>query len=80
MSDLSNDQLIAFKTNSGYMPEQLGTLILMVLFAVVLVWGVWAIKTAYSGWTAQQLTPKEFFMVLVRFLVIYIVLTFFLLS
>lgn len=80
MNPLSADQLAAFKSNSGFTPEQLGVLILSVLFAVLLVWGVWAIKTAYSGWVAQELSFKAFLMVVVRFGVIYLVLTFFLLS
>ena len=77
---LSNDQINAFKTNSGYMPEQLGTLVLSFLFAIALVWGVWAIKSAYSGWVTGQLSQKEFALVIVRFAIIYCVLTFFLLS
>lgn len=77
---LSPDQVSTFHTNSGFTPEQLGTLILSVLFAVLIVWGVWAIKTAYAGWVTQQLSHKEFVLVVVRFAVIYCVLTFLLLS
>lgn len=77
---LSTDQINAFKANSGYLPEQLGTLVLSFLFAITLIWGVWAIKSAYSGWVTGQLTQKEFVLVLVRFSIIYCVLTFFLLS
>jgi len=77
---LSADQVSAFNTNSGFTAEQLGTLVLCVLFALVIVWGVWAIKTAYYGWTTQQLSNKEFFMVVVRFCSVYCVLTFLLLS
>lgn len=80
MSDLSAEQVVAFKTNSGFTAEQLGTLILCVLFAVLIVWGVWAIKTAYYGWTTKQLSSKEFVLVIARFGMIYCVLTFFLLS
>lgn len=77
---LSSDQINAFKTNSGFMPEQLGVLILSFFFAILIVWGFWAIKTAYSGWVTQQLSHKEFLMVVVRYAAIYVVLTFFLLS
>ncbi len=77
---LSADQTNAFNTNSGFMPEQLGVLILSALFAILIVWSVWAIKTAYAGWVSQQLSHKEFLMVVVRCSVIYIVLTFLLLS
>lgn len=80
MSDLSTDQVTAFNANSGFMPEQLGILILGILFATLIVWGAWTIKTAYAGWATQQLSHKEFLMVVVRFIVIYVVLTFLLLS
>lgn len=80
MSLLSDEQIQAFNNNSGFMPEQLGTLILSLLFAILIVWGVWAIKTAYSGWVTQQLSHKELVLVIVRFGVVYVVLTFLLLS
>lgn len=78
--NLSADQLNAFNSNSGFTPEQLGTVILGVLFAVLIVWGMWAIKTAYSGWVTKQLSNKELVLVIVRFGMIYCVLTFLLLS
>ncbi|MGL4666892.1 MAG: TIGR03758 family integrating conjugative element protein [Saezia sp.] len=77
---LSTDQVTAFKTNSGFTPEQLGVFILSMLFAITLIWGVWAIKTAYTGWVNQDLTHKDFVMVVVRFGLIYCILTFLLLS
>lgn len=80
MSDLSTEQVTAFNINSGFTADQLGMLILGFLFAVLIVWGAWAIKTAYAGWATQQLSHKEFLMVVVRFTVIYLVLTFLLLS
>ena len=78
--NLSADQLQAFKANGGFDPSQLGVLIIAAVFAVLLVWGVWAIKTAYAGWVTQQLSHKEFSLVVVRFLAIYVVLSFVLLS
>lgn len=77
---LSNDQISAFEANSGFLPEQLGNVILGFLFVILLIWGVWAMKTAYSGWITKQISHKEFVLVGVRFAVIYCVLTFLLLS
>lgn len=77
---LSTSQSEAFSINSGFTAEQLSTLILGFFFAIFILWGVWAIKTAYSGWVTKQLSHKEFVMVIVRFGVIYCVLTFLLLS
>lgn len=78
--DLSAEQIQAFKVNGGFEPSQLGILIVAAVFAVLLVWGVWAIKTAYAGWVSEQLSHKEFSLVVVRFFALYIVLSFVLLS
>jgi len=50
------------------------------VFAVLLLWGAWAIRTAYVGWAENQLNQRQFLGVVVRFLAMYLVLTFFLLS
>ena len=50
------------------------------LIAVLLLWGAWAIRTAYVGWSENQLNQRQFLGVVVRFLAMYLVLTFFLLS
>lgn len=78
--NLTSDQLTAFKANGGFEPGQLGMLIVAAVFAVLLVWGVWAIKTAYSGWANNQLSHKEFTLVVARFIALYVVLSFMLLS
>jgi len=36
---LSRDQINAFNTNSSFLPEQLGSVILGILFAVLILWG-----------------------------------------
>ncbi|MEL2330786.1 TIGR03758 family integrating conjugative element protein, partial [Klebsiella pneumoniae] len=45
-----------------------------------LVWGVWAIRTAYVGWSEGRLNQRQFLGVCIRFVAIYLVLSFFLLS
>jgi len=50
------------------------------VFAVLLVWGAWAMRSAYVGWAEEQLSQRQFLVVVVRFAVLYLVLTFFLLS
>ena len=56
------------------------TLLLGLVFTVLLVWGVWAMRTAYVGWAEQRLSLRQFLGVVVRFVALYLVLTFFLLS
>ena len=46
----------------------------------VLLWGVWAMRTAYVGWAEQRITQRQFLGVAVRFIAMYLLLTFFLLS
>lgn len=73
-------QVSAFQANGGVAPEVVATLLLGLVFAVLLVWGVWAMRTAYVGWAEQRLSLRQFLGVVVRFVALYLVLTFFLLS
>ena len=76
----SADQVAAFQANGGFTPAAVSTVVLSVVFAVLLVWGVWAMRTAYVGWAEQRLTQRQFLRVVVHFVAMYVVLTFFLLS
>ncbi|VVO77014.1 hypothetical protein PS874_01466 [Pseudomonas fluorescens] len=73
-------QIAAFQANSGITPAEMATVLLGAVFAVLLLWGVWAIRSAYVGWAEEQLSHRQFLVVVVRFVVLYLVLTFFLLS
>ncbi|MCR3827152.1 TIGR03758 family integrating conjugative element protein [Pseudomonas aeruginosa] len=55
-------------------------LLVGVVLAVLLVWGVWAIRTAYVGWSESRLNQRQFLGVCIRFVAMYLVLSFFLLS
>ena len=77
---LSADQLSAFQINGGFEPGQVATLLLSAVFVMLLVWGVWAIRSAYSCWASNDLSHKEFALVVVRFSAMYLALTFLLLS
>ncbi|HCE6397583.1 TIGR03758 family integrating conjugative element protein [Pseudomonas sp. P1B16] len=73
-------QIAAFQANSGITPSDMATVLLGAVFAVLLLWGVWATRSAYVGWAEEQLSQRQFLVVVVRFVVLYLVLTFFLLS
>jgi len=73
-------QISAFQANGGFTPSAVSTLVLGVVFAVLFLWGVWAMRTAYVGWTEHRISQRQFLGVIVRFVVMYLVLTFFLLS
>ncbi|MGB3288581.1 MAG: TIGR03758 family integrating conjugative element protein [Burkholderiaceae bacterium] len=73
-------QISVFQANSSIMPATMATVLVGVVFAVLLLWGAWAIRTAYVGWAENRINQRQFLGVVVRFLAIYVVLTFFLLS
>lgn len=72
-------QQAAFLAHSGFTPSQMAILALSLVFAVTLLWGAWAVRTAYTGWAEQRLNHRQFVGVVLRFLALYLVLTFFLL-
>lgn len=77
---MNSAQLTAFQANSGITPSVMATALVGVVFAVLLLWGVWAIRTAYVGWAENRINQRQLLGVIVRFLAMYVVLTFFLLS
>lgn len=77
---MNGAQVSAFQANSGIAPSAMATVLVGVVFAVLLVWGVWAIRTAYVGWSESRLNQRRFLGVCIRFVAMYLVLSFFLLS
>lgn len=73
-------QASAFQANGGFTPAAVSTVVLGIVFAVLLLWGAWAMRTAYTGWAEQRLSQRQFLGVVLRFVAIYVVLSFFLLS
>jgi integrating conjugative element protein (TIGR03758 family) len=73
-------QLAAFQAVGGFTPATVSTVVLGFVFAVLLLWGVWAMRTAYVGWAERRLSERQFIGVIARFLAMYLVLSFFLLS
>ncbi|OYZ46314.1 MAG: conjugal transfer protein [Acidovorax sp. 16-64-162] len=51
---MNGAQVSAFQANSGIAPSAMATVLVGVVFAVLLVWGVWAIRTAYVGWSESR--------------------------
>lgn len=77
---MNPDQLAAFQANGGFAPSAASVVIVGAVFAVLLVWSVWALRSAYVGWAEQQITQRQLLGVAVRVVALYLVLTFFLLS
>ena len=77
---MNGAQISAFQANSGITPNAMAVVLIGAVFAVLLVWGVWAIRTAYVGWAESRLNQRQFLGVCIRFVAMYLVLSFFLLS
>lgn len=77
---MNADQLAAFAANGGFTPAASYVVLMSGLFAVLLLWGVWAMRTAYVGWAEDRLSPRQLVGVIVRFIAMYLVLTYLLLS
>jgi integrating conjugative element protein (TIGR03758 family) len=76
----SADQITAFEAGGGFAPVAVRAVVLAFVFAVLLLWGVWALRTAYVGWAEHRISQRQLLGVAVRFVAMYLVLTFFLLS
>lgn len=77
---MTADQLTAFEANGGFAPSDVAVVLLGGVFVVLLLWGVWALRTAYVGWAESHISQRQFLGVAVRFIAMYVVLTSFLLS
>jgi len=73
-------QIMAFEANGGITPSTTASLLTSLVFAALLLWGTWAIRTAYSGWAEQRLNQRQFLGVVIRFTAMYLALTLLLLS
>lgn len=62
----SADQLAAFQANGGFSASAVSALLLGAVFAVLLLWGVWAMRTAYVGWAEHRITERQFLAVVER--------------
>ncbi|MNE83680.1 hypothetical protein D3C80_1805170 [compost metagenome] len=61
------DQVAAFQANGGFTPSAVSVVVLGFVFAVLLLWGVWAMRTAYVGWAENRINQRQFLGVVVRF-------------
>jgi len=77
---MNSAQVSAFQANSGIAPSSMATALVGVVFAVLLVWGAWAIRAAYVGWSEHRLNQRQLLGVCIRFVAMYLVLSLFLLS
>lgn len=58
----------------------MATLILSLLITITLLWVAGVIRTTYTGWAKQRISNRQLVGIVIRFVGIYLMLTFFLLS
>ena len=73
-------QRSAFQANSGIQPPEMASVLVGAVFAALLLWGVWAIRTAYVGWSEGRINQRQLLGVCMRVVAVHLVLTYFLLS
>ncbi|MCO5759842.1 TIGR03758 family integrating conjugative element protein, partial [Citrobacter freundii] len=57
---MNGAQVQAFPADSGIAPSAMATVLVGGVLAVPLAWGVWAIRTAYVGWSESRLNQRQF--------------------
>ncbi|MQT50333.1 TIGR03758 family integrating conjugative element protein, partial [Pseudomonas helleri] len=56
---MNANQLAAFQANGGFTPSAVAGVLLGAVFATLLLWGVWALRTAYVGWSEQRISQRQ---------------------
>lgn len=74
MSMMSSEQNSAFQATGGFTSVSLSNLIVGCVLALLLVWGGWAVITAYKGWARGQVEKSALVALIGRFLLMYLVL------
>lgn len=77
---MSAAQTTAFKTASGFTPQETATLFIGALIALAMLWGAWAIYSMYRGWATKNLDRSIAGSSAIRLIVLLMILTFFVLS
>lgn len=77
---MSAEQASAFQAMGGFQASQSLLLILGLVFALVLLYSAWAIGVGYRGWASGQLSNGKFGGLIARLVLLYAVLTYFLLQ
>lgn len=76
---MTTAQTTAFQATGGFLPVAVAPVLLGLVFALLLLWGAWAISTAYKGWARGNLSMGSLGALCGRFLLMYLFLAFFLL-
>ena len=74
MSAMTTAQSAAFKATGGFAADKLSDLVVGIVLAVLLLWGAWAVTTAYKGWARGQVEKSALASLVARFAMMYLLL------
>jgi integrating conjugative element protein (TIGR03758 family) len=76
---MTDDQIAAFESTSTFTLAESSYFFNGLVFSLLLIWGTWALRTAYTGWADGQLKGRQFGAVAARVALMYLFLGFLLL-
>ncbi|MBI6745677.1 TIGR03758 family integrating conjugative element protein [Pseudomonas sp. SZ57] len=77
---MSSTQVSAFQAAAGFSPANSNTLWTGIAMGVLTLWGVWVFLSIYRGWATQNLDRMVAGASAVRWAVLFMIMTFMLLS
>ncbi|ATV19234.1 MULTISPECIES: TIGR03758 family integrating conjugative element protein [Pseudomonas syringae group] len=77
---MSATQIGAFQAAAGFTPASSNTLWTGIAMGILLLWGVWVLLSIYRGWATRNLERSAAAASAVRWAVLFMIMTFMLLS
>ncbi|ATV19943.1 integrating conjugative element protein [Pseudomonas avellanae] len=77
---MSATQIGAFQAAAGFTPASSNTLWTGIAMGILLLWGVWVLLSIYRGWATRNLERSAAVASAVRWAVLFMIMTFMLLS
>ena len=68
---MNSAQIAAFSAGSGGIsPADIRTLVVALFFAFLFLWAAWALRTAYVGWSHQEVRADALGMFVIRMVIL----------
>ena len=77
---MSSTQISAFQAAAGFTPASSNTLWTGLAMGILLLWGVWVFSGIYRGWATRNLAAPAAAVAATRWAVLFMIMTFMLLS
>lgn len=77
---MSSTQISAFQAAAGFTPAGSSTLWTGIAMGILILWGVWVFSSIYRGWATRNLAAPAAGAAAARWAVLFMIMTFMLLS